>query len=426
VTDKNLFLYDLAIVAIFKNEGKYLKEWLNYHLLAGVEHFYLYNNDSSDDYAEVLAPYVENNLVTLIDFPGKSMQSPAYHDALEKYRFDCRYMAFIDLDEFIFPKTNRSIAEVTDEILLQNPKAQALAVSWRCFGSNEQKTADYSRGVLERFTQRANDDWKNCISREKNFLWIGNMYVKLIANPRSVKFFASPHVGVHFGTNYSVNERGEEIISYENKSMCAEKIALNHYMIKTWEEYMIKKNRGYACAESNPYDKIFFDEHDRNEIFDDGILKYRAARAENFSLESDAERLRRAENALIKTLTQYSPFNAPPEIFAGKLETFLTCRALAEKLGTKIGNKTTEEYALVWIYQSFMQKNSLTYAELQLFLSALPEILARPFTICKLLNKITQEKIFPIIYADLKREQNWGGFYDFKYIQRLLNLMIEV
>ena len=59
MVDKNLFLYDLAIVAIFKDEGKYLKEWLDYHLLAGVDHFYLYNNDSSDDYAEVLAPYVE-------------------------------------------------------------------------------------------------------------------------------------------------------------------------------------------------------------------------------------------------------------------------------------------------------------------------------------------------------------------------------
>ena len=40
--DKNLFLYDLAVAAIFKDEARYLKEWLDYHLLAGVEHFYLY------------------------------------------------------------------------------------------------------------------------------------------------------------------------------------------------------------------------------------------------------------------------------------------------------------------------------------------------------------------------------------------------
>ena len=424
MTDKNLFLYDLAIAAIFKNESKYLKEWLDYHLMAGVEHFYLYNNDSSDNFAEVLAPYVENNFVTLIDFPGKSMQNVAYLDALEKYRFDCRYMAFIDLDEFIFPKkANQSIAEVVDEILSQNPKAQALAISWRCFGSNGNKTADNLRGVLERFTRRAPDDWKDIIRGEKILREIGNMYVKIIANPRSVKFLFSPHVGIHFGTNYSVNERGEKIISCNNESMCADKIALNHYVIKSWEEFSIKKNRGYACDESNPYDKIYFDTCDRNDVFDDGILKYSAARADNFSLESDADRILRAENTLIKILTEASPLNAPQDFFAGKLETFLTCRALAEKLGTKIGNRTAEEYALVWLYQSFLQKIPFKYSELQLFLEALPEILARPFPICKLLNQIAQEKIFPIIYEDLKRAQQWSGLYDFKYIQRLLNLI---
>ena len=95
MVDRNLFLYDLAIVAIFKDEGKYLREWLDYHLLAGVEHFYLYNNDSSDDYKEILAPYVEANLVTLTDFPGKAMQYPAYEDAINKYRFESRYLVLL-------------------------------------------------------------------------------------------------------------------------------------------------------------------------------------------------------------------------------------------------------------------------------------------------------------------------------------------
>lgn len=33
MVDKNLFLHDLAVVAILKNEGHYLKEWLDYHLI---------------------------------------------------------------------------------------------------------------------------------------------------------------------------------------------------------------------------------------------------------------------------------------------------------------------------------------------------------------------------------------------------------
>ena len=54
MVDKNLFPYELAIVAIFKDEAPYLREWLDYHLLAGVEHFYLYSNESSDGHADYL------------------------------------------------------------------------------------------------------------------------------------------------------------------------------------------------------------------------------------------------------------------------------------------------------------------------------------------------------------------------------------
>ena len=424
LVEKNLFLYDLAVVAIFKDEGRYLKEWLDYHLLAGVKHFYLYNNDSTDNYAEVLAPYVEKKLVTLINFPGKAMQIPAYIDALQRFRFFCRYMAFIDLDEFIFPKTNRSIVEVTDEILSHDSKAQALAVSWHMFGSNNLETADYSRGVLERFTRRAPDKWETFFESEKNVSRAGNMYVKLIANPRSVKMLLGSHVGIHFGENYSVNERGEKIVSYANESMCTDKITLNHYSIKSREEFFNKTRRGIADKlEDELYTKILFDVSDRNEVFDDGILKYRAARAENFFIESDNERLRRVEKILIDILTECSPFDAPEKFFVGKLETFLTCRAVAEKFGIKIGEHFAEEYALVWIYQCFMKKTLFTYAELQLFLSELPALLAREFPLCKKLNRIAQEKIFPLIYSDLKAAQEWFGFYDFQYIQRLLQII---
>ena len=48
--DKNLFLHDVAIVAILKNEGHYLKKWLDYHLLARVDHFYLYDDELTDGY----------------------------------------------------------------------------------------------------------------------------------------------------------------------------------------------------------------------------------------------------------------------------------------------------------------------------------------------------------------------------------------
>ena len=40
-----------------------LQEWLVWHLLMGVEKFYLVDNDSSDHVREVLAPFIQQGVV---------------------------------------------------------------------------------------------------------------------------------------------------------------------------------------------------------------------------------------------------------------------------------------------------------------------------------------------------------------------------
>lgn len=421
MVNKNLFRYELAVTAIFKDEGKYLKEWLDYHLAAGVEHFYLYNNDSSDDYAEVLAPYVKADLVTLTNFPGKSMQVVAYNDAIEKYRFECRYMAFIDLDEFIFPKTNQSVVEVVDEILSRDKNVAALGINEQHFGSNGEETADYTRGVLERFTRRAPSDWTVFNEKTGN---VGNIFIKTVVNPRCVDYYFSPHFAIYFSGLKSINSDGAETWYAGNHPVCSDKIVINHYYTKSKEEYLTKKKlRGPGFSKENFYSNKNFQVHDRNEIFDDGILSCRASRAKNFTLESDAEKFRRPEKALIETLTQCSPFNAPDEFFTGKLETFLTCRAVAEKLGIKIGSKTAEEYALVWIYQTLVKSEAITHAEIQQFIRALPEILARPFPMCKKIKTLTQEFVIPSFCEALKNIWEFGARTELLQLQKFLRLI---
>lgn len=43
------FKHEIAIVAIAKNEGLYLKEWIEYHKLVGVTKIYFYDNESEDN-----------------------------------------------------------------------------------------------------------------------------------------------------------------------------------------------------------------------------------------------------------------------------------------------------------------------------------------------------------------------------------------
>ena len=59
--------YTLVMTAVLQNEASFLPEWLEYHLLrsVGFEHFYLYDDGSTDALATTVAPYVAEGLVTL-------------------------------------------------------------------------------------------------------------------------------------------------------------------------------------------------------------------------------------------------------------------------------------------------------------------------------------------------------------------------
>ncbi len=140
-------MYDLAICTIFKNEAPYLEEWIEYHKLVGVEHFYLYNNESEDNFLNVLKPFIELGEVTLIHWPDRSSneytdtlyawvystQMSACEDAISLAKNKTKWIAAIDVDEFIVPVQENSIPAVLSKYEKQFP---GVAVFWDLFGTS--------------------------------------------------------------------------------------------------------------------------------------------------------------------------------------------------------------------------------------------------------------------------------------------------
>ena len=94
----------LSVAACVKNEGRYLREWIEYHLWAGVEHFYIYDNGSTDNTKDVLEPYLQRGIVTRhywVGKPSSKNQIAMYNDAVVRYKHCTRWLAIIDADEFI-------------------------------------------------------------------------------------------------------------------------------------------------------------------------------------------------------------------------------------------------------------------------------------------------------------------------------------
>lgn len=136
----NLNAYELGIVTMFRNEANYLKEWIEYHRMLGVDHFLLYNDRSTDNWEEVLNPYINSNLVEVFDWhalPGTAIfpgwQTAAYKDGLKRSLGNTKWIAFIDVDEFILPKKNVNIIDCLNEFY---PHADGVYICWRNFGTN--------------------------------------------------------------------------------------------------------------------------------------------------------------------------------------------------------------------------------------------------------------------------------------------------
>ena len=69
--------YSLTAATIIQNEASWIAEWLEFHLLPdiGVEHFFLYDDGSTDNTSLVLAPYVAAHLVTLVPLTSLGQRS---------------------------------------------------------------------------------------------------------------------------------------------------------------------------------------------------------------------------------------------------------------------------------------------------------------------------------------------------------------
>lgn len=127
IFQENSRKFNLSICAIFKNEAPHLKEWIEFHRIFGVDHFYLYNIGSFDSYSDILKPYIEEDVVTLIHWPeaivyqddknvyrwALSTQIPAYENAVNfKARNETKWLVFVDINEFLVCPVGNNIADL--------------------------------------------------------------------------------------------------------------------------------------------------------------------------------------------------------------------------------------------------------------------------------------------------------------------------
>lgn len=260
IKSEHITKYMVSICAIFKNEALYLKEWLDYHLLVGIEHFYLYNNNSTDDFMKILQPYISKNIVTYIEWPYQQGQISAYLDCVNRMGKESRWLGFIDLDEFITPIKYENVYD----FLRKYERYGSVWIPWKVFGSSGIIDRDIEQLVTLDFTSC----WNKPSATGKCFY---NTRFKLCMDKQKEDMMN--HILYTTDNNHiypPVNVFGQfcvpPIFGGKNKEL---PIQINHYVIKSRKEYQKKIDGTDAFFKVNAHTNKAFDFHDKKCLSDD-------------------------------------------------------------------------------------------------------------------------------------------------------------
>jgi hypothetical protein len=257
----------VGIAIIVKNEGPYLIEWLAHHSLMGFDHFYVVNNDSSDNTWPLLQALSQTLPITCFSYattPGIGPQLPVYEEIVRRHGHEVEWMAFLDADEFLWPSHHPdTVSDLLQATLHANPDVGALALNWATYGSS-MKVAEESGLVTERFLHHA---------PQQHHL---NHHFKSIIRMEAFAGFVCPHScrlkpGYRYLHTDGTEKRDHFYAGQRNPSLsgdvCWTRFRINHYVIKSYAEYVHRKaSRGRAFPEGGPLNDPFFLGHDNNDV----------------------------------------------------------------------------------------------------------------------------------------------------------------
>ncbi len=267
-----------VVLSTMKNEGPYLLEWIAHYLNQGFDDFVLFSNDCTDGTNLILNRLDAMGIVKHFDNPLGPRQDPqrrAYSRAnqMDAVR-DASWVLIADADEFL----NIHAGDGSLDALLGAcpEEAEAISINWRLFGSGGAKHYDPTP-VTQRFTSAC-----NVVDPENGLVW----GFKTLFRPASFDYFGvhrprfekkreilpdqvvwvnasgQPMEEKYLTSGWRSNDR---VVSYEFAQM-------NHYAIKSREEFLLKRLRGTANSkDKSRLDVGYWEKFDLNSCEDASI-----------------------------------------------------------------------------------------------------------------------------------------------------------
>jgi hypothetical protein len=251
-------LYYLSVIAIFKNEKMAINEWLDHYISEGVEHFYLIDNDSDDNY-KINEKYY--NKIDIVFDKIKHEQQYLYNfHFLDRSKNESEWVIIVDLDEFLYAKEGtiydylKSLPDIIEQV----------SIPWKIFGSSG--FIHQPDSIVNNFIYRCKNEGKievKSIIRTK-YLIKYNMHNSIVKSNN--RFYID---------RYYVNDH---YLNVDENLINQSILQLNHYIIQSFEYFRkIKMTRGAAdtIKHNNIRDIHYFNEKDKYSDIIDNELRYK-------------------------------------------------------------------------------------------------------------------------------------------------------
>lgn len=228
--NKIKFKYKLGALAVSSMEAHFLREWVEYHRMLGVQHFYIHDSmlDNAD---EALKPYIDQGIVDLYHEPRHPCQWEVYSEHFFGPKgIQCEWLCVMDIDEFFVPKTFDHLPTWLDRF---EKNVAGVGIAWTCFGSN---------GHVERPNGTVIENYTKTVDYSEGH----HRWIKSIVKPY---YLCAPVVDPHYFhpayLKQFVNPNGKPIHTSEFESTYpTDEIQLNHYVHKSRQDWERKFNRG--------------------------------------------------------------------------------------------------------------------------------------------------------------------------------------
>jgi hypothetical protein len=218
----------VCLVAILKDEEPFLDEWIVYHRMLGIDHFFLYDDHPDFPLRELLKPYRE--YVTVIDwcgmdktFTGRSNQIKAYTHALDHYASTFDWVLYLDGDEFVVLHKHENV----QDFLADFEDCSAVSLNWHVFGHNGYY--DNPEGLITASLTRRMRTPGKC--------------AKTFTRSSTIRDIGSPHCcNLKYGKHVDPNGR-----PFQNGLLypgLTERACVNHYQCRSFKNWMDRVDRG--------------------------------------------------------------------------------------------------------------------------------------------------------------------------------------